>query len=97
VVTGVIKWELQHKLKGKTIMYMDDVCGISLRRHVKEDMECARKIVTDLLRVKSLAVQIWNQLRVSEHGRIHKGRGRGNSPDQVGCTRSRCLTKATWT
>jgi hypothetical protein len=56
VVTRAIKWELRHKLKGMAVMYVDDICGISLRRHLQEDMECTRKIVTDLLGSKSLAL-----------------------------------------
>jgi hypothetical protein len=55
VVTRAIKWELLHKLKGKAVMYVDDILGISLRRHLMEDMACARKVVTDLLGSKSLA------------------------------------------
>jgi hypothetical protein len=57
VVTRAIKWELRHKLRGKAVMYVDDICGISLRRYLQSDMTCARSIVTDLLGSKSLAIE----------------------------------------
>lgn len=51
VLTRAIKWELQQvgRLKGRMDMYVDDMVGVSLRRHMDEDMGAARHLCTKLL------------------------------------------------
>jgi hypothetical protein len=57
VVTRAIVWEMKHKLKGKGIMYVDDILGICLRSQLQHDMDCTRRIVTDLMGPGSLAIE----------------------------------------
>jgi hypothetical protein len=55
VITRAIVWELKHKLRGRAKMYVDDIFGVSLRKNLAHDMDCARGVVVGLLGSKSLA------------------------------------------
>ena len=49
VVTRAITWELRHKLRSRTLMYVDDVIGVCFAEDVDEDLRVTRAVCTDLL------------------------------------------------
>jgi hypothetical protein len=57
VITRAIMWELRHRLRGRAVMYVDDILGICLRSQLENDMATARRVVTDLMGPGSLALE----------------------------------------
>ena len=55
VVTRAISWELKHQLKSATLMYVDDVIGVGLKKEIDADIVAAKKICTNLLGPKAVA------------------------------------------
>ena len=49
VVTRAIQWELLHRLKSSTIMYVDDIIGVCMLRDLETDLALTRHTCTDLL------------------------------------------------
>jgi hypothetical protein len=49
VVTRVVMYELALVLEGLTVMYVDDVIGVCLRRHVEREMAITNTVLTNLL------------------------------------------------
>ena len=57
VVTRAIKFELQHKLKSRTLMYVDDVIGVGLAIDIDEDIQTCSEVCTDLLGPNAVAAE----------------------------------------
>jgi hypothetical protein len=55
VVTRAITWELQHALRSRTVMYVDDVMGVCFADDLEADLLTARDICTSLLGPGSVA------------------------------------------
>jgi hypothetical protein len=55
VVTRAITWELQHALRSRTVMYVDDIMGVCFVEDVEADLARARDICTSLLGPGSVA------------------------------------------
>lgn len=62
ILCGMFGWagtpaafEMNHKLKGKVLMYVDDIMGICLRTDLAHDMDTARSICTHLLSPNAVA------------------------------------------
>jgi hypothetical protein len=55
VVTRALTFEMNHKLRGSVMMYVDDIMGVCLRKDLTHDMTKARSICTDLLGPKAVA------------------------------------------
>jgi hypothetical protein len=55
VVTRAICWELRHSLRGRSLMYVDDILGVCFESDLKEDLATTRSICTDLLGPSSVA------------------------------------------
>ena len=49
VVTRAIKWELQHRLRSSTIMYVDDIIGVCMAQDLVSDLALARETCVSLL------------------------------------------------
>jgi hypothetical protein len=55
VVTRAITWELQHALRSRTVMYVDDLMGVCIKEDLEADLITARGICTSLLGPGSVA------------------------------------------
>ena len=55
VVTRAITWELQHALRSKTVMYVDDIIGVCLFDDIEADLAATREICVGLLGPGSVA------------------------------------------
>lgn len=49
VVTRAITWELKHRLKGSTVMYVDDIIGVSFKDDIDSDLAITKEVCTNLL------------------------------------------------
>lgn len=49
VITRALQWEMQHALSGHTLMYVDDLIGVCLRKDLASNLHAARRIITQLL------------------------------------------------
>ena len=49
VVTRAISWELKHKLRSSTLMYVDDIIGVGFDEDIERDMASTRAVCTALL------------------------------------------------
>ena len=61
-VTRAIKFELKHKLKSRTLMYVDDVIGVGLATDIEEDIRLCTEACTQLLGPDAVATE------KTEHG-----------------------------
>ena len=55
VVTRAIKWELKHKLRGLSTIYVDDLVGVCLRFQLEGELSIAGATILDLLGPFSIA------------------------------------------
>jgi hypothetical protein len=55
VVTRAISWELRHALRSRTVMYVDEIVGISFADELAGDLATNRNICTSLLGSGSVA------------------------------------------
>ena len=55
VVSRGIQWELQHSLKGRCKMYVDDIVGVCLARDLDNEVKCAKDVCTSLLGPNAIA------------------------------------------
>ena len=55
VVTRALTFEMNHKLRGKALIYVDDIMGVCIRDDLAHDMETAKTICTDLLGPNAIA------------------------------------------
>ena len=49
VVTRAIKWELQHRLRSATTMYVDDIIGVNMEEDLADDLRLTQDVCTGLL------------------------------------------------
>ena len=49
VVTRAIQWELRHRLRSSTTMYVDDILGVCMLKDLESDLILTRETCTDLL------------------------------------------------
>ena len=49
VVTRAILWELRHRLKSDTVMYVDDIIGIGFKNDIESDLTITKSVCTGLL------------------------------------------------
>jgi hypothetical protein len=55
VVTRALQWEMKHALSGPTLMYVDDLVGVCLKRDLAKNLRVARRIITQLLGSNAVA------------------------------------------
>lgn len=55
VVIRALTFEMNQKLRGKALMYVDDIMGVCIRDDLAHDMEIAKTICTDLLGPNAIA------------------------------------------
>ena len=55
VVIRALTFEMNHKLRGKALMCVDDIMGVCIRDDLAHDMETAKTICTDLLGPNAIA------------------------------------------
>ena len=60
VITKAVVWELNkgsstYRIKGRVLMYVDDLFGVSLASDVQEDMSKAQRLIVDLLGDQAVA------------------------------------------
>lgn len=55
VVTRALQWEMKHALTGHTLMYVDDLVGVCLKRDLAVNLTVARRIITQLLGSNAVA------------------------------------------
>ena len=55
VVTRALTFEMNHKLKGNVLIYVDDIMGVCLRKDLPHEMNTAKTICTDLLGPNAVA------------------------------------------
>jgi hypothetical protein len=53
VITRAVQWELNEStkycIKGRCLMYVDDICGVSFHDDVKDDLATVKRLVEGLL------------------------------------------------
>ena len=79
VITRAINWELNesseictpdkpsNRIKGETLMYVDDLFGVSVREEMEEDQMIARRFISGLLGTGSVNEE---KLKIEENGEI---------------------------
>ena len=57
VVTRAISFELRHRLKSRTLMYVDDIIGIGMAGDIEEDIKRCTEVCTKLLGPEAVATE----------------------------------------